>query len=407
MSDGLPEITDKQKEYAFEKCFVHYAFRKKSGLLTCMECGHSWQGESTLIDTVCGATCPNCGKPLVVELTRKRKSEETECYCIMTTSHGLQVLRYFAVHRYIELGKTARYWINEIVQWWIDPSGKYEIVSRPLATYQYVTNFCEYKEMAIRANKDNYLYRFCEVTTYPKRCIIPEIKRNGYRGKFHGLDPAYLFVGILSNPKMETLLKAGQYDLLRTGDDRYWPEIKICIRNNYIVKNSSMWIDYIRLLQHFGKDTRNAKYICPENLKQEHDRYLNKKIKQDEQRELDEKRAEMLADESEFRALKSRFFGTSFTDGEIQVRVLESVREYIQEGEAMHHCVYQCKYHLKPESLVLSATMDGKRLETVELSLEDYKVVQSRGVCNENTPYHDRIIQLVESNAFMIKLKAI
>ena len=42
-------------------------------------------------------------------------------------------------------------------------------------------------------------------------------------------------------------------------------------------------------------------------------------------------------------------------------------------------------------------------IETVEVSLTTFKVVQSRGVCNSNTEYHDRIISLVESNAELIR----
>ena len=55
------------------------------------------------------------------------------------------------------------------------------------------------------------------------------------------------------------------------------------------------------------------------------------------------------------------------------------------------------------DSLILSATIDGKRIETIEVSLKTLKVVQSRGVCNSNTEYHDRIIRLVEDNAGLIQ----
>ena len=48
-------------------------------------------------------------------------------------------------------------------------------------------------------------------------------------------------------------------------------------------------------------------------------------------------------------------------------------------------------------------TIDGKRIETVEVSLTTLKVVQSRGLCNSNTEYHDRIIRLVEDNAGLIR----
>jgi hypothetical protein len=39
-----------------------------------------------------------------------------------------------------------------------------------------------------------------------------------------------------------------------------------------------------------------------------------------------------------------------------------------------------------------------KRIETVELSLKDMKILQSRGMNNIASEYHDRIINLVQSN---------
>ncbi|KAB4823808.1 PcfJ-like protein, partial [Bacteroides thetaiotaomicron] len=49
------------------------------------------------------------------------------------------------------------------------------------------------------------------------------------------------------------------------------------------------------------------------------------------------------------------------------------------------------------------ARINDKRIETVELSLENFKVLQSRGLCNQNTEYHDRIIQLGQKNAREIR----
>jgi hypothetical protein len=85
--------------------------------------------------------------------------------------------------------------------------------------------------------------------------------------------------------------------------------------------------------------------------------------------------------------------------------MLESVEEIMQEGDIMHHCVFANEYHLKPDSLIFSACINGQRIETVEFSLSKMQVVQSRGVCNQNTEYHDRIIKLVESNKRLIQLK--
>lgn len=185
--------------------------------------------------------------------------------------------------------------------------------------------------------------------------------------------------------------------------ERYWASIKICIRNGYTISDGSMWRDTIDLLRHFGKDTNSPKYVCPSDLKAEHDRLVRKRNMQIEREELEERIRKAEKYEQEYRKLKGVFFGIAFTDGTLQVRVLESVAEFAKEGTELHHCVFTNSYFLKKDSLVLSATIDGKRIETVEISLKTLKVVQSRGLLNFNTEYHDRIISLVDGNMNLIR----
>ena len=149
----------------------------------------------------------------------------------------------------------------------------------------------------------------------------------------------------------------------------------------------------------------NAKYVCLKNLTSEHDRYVKKKRTLLEQERRERNRKKALEKEQLFRDLKSKFFGICFTDGLIEIRVLESVDEIMQEGDIMHHCVFSNEYHLMPDSLILSAYIEDKKLETVEVSLSELRVVQSRGLCNENTEYHNRIIQLVSENMPLIQKK--
>ena len=106
-----------------------------------------------------------------------------------------------------------------------------------------------------------------------------------------------------------------------------------------------------------------------------------------------------IAEETEL----DKFFGITFTDGTIQVHVLESVQEHLEEGVSMHHCVFSNAYYLKEDSLILSATIEGKRIETIEVSLRTLEVVQSRGVCNKNTEYHEQIVNLVNANSRLIR----
>lgn len=51
------------------------------------------------------------------------------------------------------------------------------------------------------------------------------------------------------------------------------------------------------------------------------------------------------------------------------VRVLESLSDFYKEGKLLHHCVFSNAYYKREDSLIMSATVDGRRMETVEFSL--------------------------------------
>ena len=410
LSKRLPKLSKAQRAYAFEHCFKHYAHRTKKGIITCLECGHQWKSEHHLAESICGCTCPHCGKQLEMLDTRKRVFREMEYFCIITTCKQYQVLRYFSTKMYRKVGQSAEYSIKEVVQRWIAPNGKTETIARLrcMSIFYYdVWNL--YSDMEIRTNNQHRAYDINPYCTYPKMRIIPELKRNGFNGSLHNLSPFDLFTAILKNSKQETLLKAGQIAVLRYSINThfkledYWASIKICIRNGYTITDASMWRDYIDLLRYFGKDTNSPKYVCPTDLKAEHDRLVRKKNERIEREKLAKARAKAIENENKYRELKGKFFGIFFTDGTIQVRVLESVNEFAEEGVAMHHCVFSNAYYLKADSLILSATIDGKRIETIEISLKKMKVVQSRGVCNKNTEHHDRIVSLVNKNMKLIR----
>jgi hypothetical protein len=82
---------------------------------------------------------------------------------------------------------------------------------------------------------------------------------------------------------------------------------------------------------------------------------------------------------------------------------LQSIDEFKEEGDELKHCVYTNEYYLKEQSLILSAKVDGKRVETIELKLPELKIEQSRGINNKSTEHHDQIIKLVEKNLKQIR----
>lgn len=70
--------------------------------------------------------------------------------------------------------------------------------------------------------------------------------------------------------------------------------------------------------------------------------------------------------------------------------------------ELQKHGVFSNEYYKKVNSLILSARIKNKPVETIEVSLKNMSIVQSRGLRNKATEYHDRIINLVQSNINLI-----
>ena len=412
LSKKLSPISKKQKEWAFQNCIEHFGKRNAKGVITCTECGHSWQGDNELGDVLLGAECPHCATKLEIVNTRKMIFKQSAYFSIVTRKENFQVLRFFLVKYYAKAGHKAHYFISEVVQRWIAPNGRYETIARmrPMSYYNDVWIF--YSKLEIRPEKDHhYINPAC---VYPKQRLIPELKRSGYKGDNIRLSHLTLFRTLLADSRAETLLKAGQINVLQyfAGKNfhyinNYWSAIKICLRNNYPISDVGIWRDYIDLLRFFGKDLHNAKYVCPADLTAEHDFYVKKKRDLQEREDREKKRQKALEDEKLFLELKSRFFGIAFTDGTIQIRMLESVKEVMHEGDTLHHCVFTNNYHLKPDSLILSACVNGNPMETVEFSLSQMKVVQCRGLQNKNSEYHDRIIELVQKNKRLIKRRMV
>jgi len=411
-SKSLPKLTQEQIQWGYENGIDHIGHRTEKGVMTCTKCGHSWQGAGYLVSILTDCNCPNCKTKLNVETTKKRIFE-SRYYMTVTSAHkGYQILRTVMLVCLAKVGETAKYSHSEVMQRWIDKSGKHCTFAKLRQTMGncYIDAWINNSDLELRS--ENTHNKFCinvydSIQTgvvYPRMKLIPELKRIGYKKGFYGQKPLELFRLLLTDCKAETLMKTGYTNLMKRimnsgwkNIDSYWPSIRIAIRNGYKIKDATMWCDYIDFLRFFGKDLHNAKYVCPADLKAEHDRYMTKKAKADAQIAIEKQ----IQKEIDFRAIKAKFFGLIFSDGILSVRVLESVQEIIAEGKAMHHCVGG--YATKEDSLILSATINGKRIETIEVSISKLKVIQCRGVCNKNTKHHSKIISLVENNMPLIE----
>ena len=114
----------------------------------------------------------------------------------------------------------------------------------------------------------------------------------------------------------------------------------------------------------------------------------------------DRKRAE--EDKATFEELKGRYIGLAMTDGTINLHTLDSVAEYYEQGESQHICVGSARYFLKADTLVFTATMDGKTIATVEISLNDYSILQCRAFANDICKYTEQIANIINANKTLI-----
>lgn len=404
LSEGLRPITEAQKKYASRYLFSRLAY-KNGKQCYCMQCG------SKLTETETSeCICITCGTDIKVEETRKRNREEVSHYAVVVRTGNWQVVRYFQVNLYCHRKDKPVYEFHEEAQDWFNE--KHHIIVARLAR-----SFCYYGDrpysLDSRMEIRNRMY-VAEDLCYPVMKLLPEVRRNLGNGiDFKAvLEKCYAFDLMrctLKSHYAETLVKAHQYSLLgdychlRSFVENYWKSILVCIRKKYIVRDASLWRDLIEALEYCGKDIHNAKYICPDDLDYAHDHWVGK-MEDIKRQKAEAERLKHVAELNvRYSKEKGRWIGLTISGNGITLHVLGSVEEFYQEGQAMHHCVYSMGYYNKKDSLILSATMDGKRLATVEYDLKQNTVLQCRGVCNKIPEHYDDIIEILKNNKKQIK----
>ena len=366
LSSKLSPITPKVVEWAKKNVVSHMGYRTKR-LIFCTECSQLFA--NTGVKDGKTEKCPHCGITLKVVTSNKRTDKEEQYFCKVDKRKDFLIYRYIYIRRINTHKKPADYFIDEVMQKWVGTDEITTIVAKSrfiFSGYKF-DGWSHLSEMAIRQ-----------------------------RGKFYYSFDYNVFVH-KSYPTQKLMKRYKKYGITKQ------------LPNKYIVKDANLFEDYLQLLERYKKDLHNACYVCPKNLKKSHDIYTAKRekerLEQNKQQQL-----EMLLEQKEyeqkFLESKSKFFDFSISDNEIKIIVLKSLEEYKEEGNSMHHCIFSNEYFKKENSLILSARIGTKPIETVEVSLVTFDVVQSRGACNENTKYHNRIINMVRKNIGLIRKKS-
>lgn len=405
-SKYIDPIGHQIKDWAFKVCLEHKGYATRSRVI-CMDCGDTFSPD---IVSRKRATCPNCGTRLKVTDTRKKTDFQKNYFAVAEVHERFQLIRYFEIVSRHKAGKDVSVSVWEILQEWIRDDGKLTRVGHLHTNFDSWGGDWSIRKPG-RSYYSNWKYKLYPYRYYPKSKFKKEFRKHGIDHRIYGINIVDALRIVPNIPQAETLLKAKQYSLLYKMVDypqftaRRWASIKICMRNNYKVKDAGIWYDYLDLLEYFGKDLRNAKYVCPKDLNKAHDRLVIKKQLLIAKRNEEERKQKILRNQSDFIRHIQRFMGLTFSDKKINVVVLESVDQFLEESEKLKHCLFTNEYFAKNDSLILSARIDGVPIETIEVSLSKMKLVQARGMHNNPSEHHDSIVSLVKKN--MGKIRAL
>jgi len=405
LSKIVLDVADRIKDWAFKEC-NDYVGLASTNYFWCTSCGKE---HSTKLVQYNKVVCPSCKKLLTVEKSRKQSHHQYYYVGFAEVLGNYQVVRLFEVSVISRKHQKATGYVSENVMQFI-PSDHSKI--------QYVARTCymgncepRYGDLEIRKpsmfnerSYNPYPYKF-----HPWSLFKPEYEKIGINHELQGLTFLSAYRALRFHSKSETLLKAKQYSLFNFSMDSYsrvldnWSSIRIAMRNKYIVEDAGIWFDYLDLLKFYNKDLCSPKYVCPENLHKEHDKVVDRKTRAEKKLKLKHQMERIKAEQKDYSKRIKDFVGLQFTEGKLTVKVLETIQEFIDEADTHKHCVYSSAYYKKNNSLVFSAMYNGKKVETVELSLSALEIVQSRGLGNRATKHHKSIVGLVNNNLNVIR----
>jgi hypothetical protein len=359
---------------------------------------------------------------------KQRKWGITHCYTAKERTYEKAMYRYFVISsrvknwqvcRFFQIRKQRQlYEVIEPVRLWFNADGHMELEA--------MSRFCMGGRMDswivdskltlknIPATYKDYT-QMLPISASKITSALPILKRNGLKGSFHNIQPRDVIEGLIQNNMFETLWKCRQYSLLHAlafGWNRDYNNaekmsaVKIVLRHGYKVTDGRMWLDMIDMLERSQKDIRNPKFVCPTDLKEGHNKALVWLNRYDEKQRKISEQKKLLEDRKaakKYEIARKCFIGMVLSDGKVVIKVLPTVKSVMQEGEAMHHCVFAAEYYKKLDSLLLTAKVNGECAETIEVDLKRYELVQSRGVCNQNSKYHEEIVSLVNDNMDVIR----
>ena len=301
----MNELKERKKDPCFNcprsSCTDHYDWKNKKYSFNPLSCDRYQQSKDLLFDTY----CPHCKNRLVMHFTFGRKIRVGRKVSALINYKGIQLWRYFMLVYTFEKGKPWQCESIDLCTRWICENGTIRTTRikrhyndhdengklKPSLTNDDIVGYTSgWSAQGFR--KYHYHDFYCD-NLYPGMNLAPYLKIRGldkisskqleeYRNLdteiFNdGTNPIQFIKYLLKYPLIETLVKNGDFRTLHTffsyrrnEFETVLPSYLIMKRHNYIPSDLKLWIDMVLLYHRAGKDIRNPKFICPEDLQQGH-----------------------------------------------------------------------------------------------------------------------------------------
>ena len=441
----VPALTSEQTGWAVSRYGYDIALRSSSRKVRCPHC-HT----EIKVDGWNKTSCPHCGAKInavnVWDGYRRRFVHQEQFFQIMNVVGGWQVTRLIYMQQYCYVKKDNTPWeFFEVCQAWNRPDcdktyfrayPKCGIMCKyrynPYALWVWELEQSKNDEDGLtwykaqdnmleprKAGGDNY---FSTNNIAPRAQILPQYKKMGVtirtiRAFASKRNAMWLFESLSGKnykPMYETMLKYGEtklFDMIadyrnRAHANAIFTAMRIAKRHGYDFNRAGLeeWVDTICMLDSLGMDYHSPHYVCPDDLNAMHQQVLRRKRAREEgerlQREIEKNK--------DFTKRIAKYLDMDIHNEELVVIVLPNIKAFKDEGDSLGHCVYSMGYYRNAQSLILSARgiSDGKRWETIEVDLRDFKIKQCYGYGDKFTEKHKQILNLVNKNMYQIRQRA-
>ena len=389
--EALKELTLPELEFRLMKeamvCHGIYHYKR----IYCTECNtYHVQDKKYNDNRIESFACPSCKTVLSVSPAEGIRCE-VKYFNTFDTANEFQIVRTFEVTKVSSKKSPPQYFFYEIAQYFL--SEYYPPQMRGVRVNYYSDRFSG--DLSFRPYKKAN-------TRYPDGYIVatgdimPSLTRKGYQ---HQIVKRYdwdVIKAFMNWPKAEILAKNNQLKVLEVyvkypdRIEKYWQQIRICIRHKYIISNWATYADLMQNLEYLNLDITNPKFICPEDLAAYH-RELSAKIAKRKQKEA------WKNDNVTYQKRTIYLQGKSFTAGNTILKHLDTLEDIYEESEIMNHCLFSNEYYKKENSLLFRAYYEGEHVETVEIKIKPFEINQVLGYQNQPSPYNDIVKLAIQS----------